>query len=119
MKETLQSLIELQSIEFNEIESENDGARVAELRGKIPSQILGHYDRLVARGKNGIVAVHNQTCTGCHMNVPLGSILTLRHGDDIQICENCGRYLYLDEASEIVEKPKKKSRRKPAQLTPA
>ena len=120
MKDILQNLLQLQSIEFSETESEGDDVRIFELRNKIPAQILGHYDRLVARGKKGVAAVHHQTCTACHMNVPLGSILTLQRGDDIQMCECCGRYLYLDEKSEVADSPKKKSaRRKSAQLTPA
>jgi predicted nucleic acid-binding Zn-ribbon protein len=111
MKGILQNLNQLQSIQFSEIKNENDAARTSELRGKIPSQILGHYDRFVARGKKGIAAVHHQTCSACHMSVPLGAILTLQRGDDIQMCENCGRYLYLDEKSVPVESSKKKTER--------
>jgi predicted nucleic acid-binding Zn-ribbon protein len=119
MKELLQNLLQLQTIEFSEIENEGDDVRIFELRQKIPAQILGHYDRLVARGKKGIAAVRHQTCAACHMNVPLGSILTLQRGDDIQMCGNCGRYLYLDEKSIEVEPPKRKYHRKSAPLIPA
>jgi len=73
---------------------------MAELRAKIPSQILAHYDRLVVRGKKGVATVRGQVCSGCHMHLPLGVIMTLRHGQDIQLCENCGRYLYLPPAVE-------------------
>jgi len=120
MKGILQNLIRLQSIEFSKIENENDNITMFELRNRIPPQILAHYDRLVARGKKGIAAVHHQICSGCHMSVPIGVILTLRHGDDIQLCENCGRYLYLDGPAETVEPVKKnRSRRKAAQLASA
>lgn len=51
MKDILQNLIKLQSIEFSETKGKNAVAAMSELRGKIPPQILGHYDRLVARGK--------------------------------------------------------------------
>jgi predicted nucleic acid-binding Zn-ribbon protein len=70
------------------------------LRAKIPSQILAHYDRLVARGKKGLAAVRGQVCSGCHMQVPLGVVMTLKRGEDIQLCESCGRYLYLSPAVE-------------------
>ena len=33
------------------------------------------------------------------------------HGDDIQLCESCGRYLYLSEATET---KKVRSKKKPA-----
>ncbi|HTV61575.1 MAG TPA: C4-type zinc ribbon domain-containing protein [Verrucomicrobiae bacterium] len=121
MKELLKILLELQSIEFSETQPHNTEARLADLRAKVPPQILGHYDRLVARGKKGVAAVRHQTCTACHMSVPLGTVMTLRHGDDVQLCGNCGRYLYLDETPEpVVEAPKKITRRrKSKQLTPA
>jgi len=98
MNELLQNLLKLQSLEFDEVEDKNAEATIAELRVKIPSQILGHYDRLVAKGKKGLAAVRNQVCTGCHMRQPIGTIMTLMHDQDIQLCESCGRYLYLPPA---------------------
>jgi hypothetical protein len=35
------------------------------------------------------------------MHVPRGVVLTLMRGEDIQLCENCGRYLYLSEQPEL------------------
>ena len=95
LNELLQNLIKLQSLEFSEVEDKNTEAAMTELRAKIPSQILGHYDRLVAKGKKGITLVRDQVCTGCHMRVPIGGIMALKHGEDLQLCESCGRYLYL------------------------
>jgi len=100
LNELLQNLIKLQSLEFSEVEEKTAEAAMAELRAKIPPQILGHYDRLVAKGKKGITLVRDQVCTGCHMRVPIGGIMALKHGEDIQLCENCGRYLYLPPATE-------------------
>ena len=99
MKELLQNLLKLQAIEFEEISDPNSEATVAELRGKIPAQILGHYDRLVARGKKGVALVRDQVCTGCHMRLPTAVIMTLMRGDDIQLCDSCGRYLSLAETT--------------------
>jgi predicted nucleic acid-binding Zn-ribbon protein len=124
MKELLQNLIQLQTLEFGGVENENSEASLAELRAKIPSQILAHYDRLVARGKKGVAAVRGQVCSGCHMQVPLGVVMTLKRGQDIQICENCGRYLYLPpavetEATEPTARPgperKKRKQNRPLQ----
>jgi hypothetical protein len=118
MKELLQNLIQLQSLEFGGDEKEKGGAVLAELRAKIPSQILAHYDRLVARGKKGVAAVRGQVCSGCHMQVPLGVVMTIKRGQDIQLCESCGRYLYLPPAVEtkVTEsaaspKPERKKRK--------
>lgn len=118
MKELLQNLLKLQALDFEEITDKNAEATTAQLRAKIPAQILGHYDRLVARGKKGVAMVRGQVCAGCHMSVPIGAIMTLKHGDDIQLCENCGRYLYLPPAGETepaesvpAQKPAKKTRK--------
>lgn len=98
MKELLQNLVKLQSLEFDGV-AEKDAAEVAHLRSKVPAQILGHYDRLLARGKKGIVPVRNQVCSGCQMRLPIGVVMTLMRADDIQLCDSCGRYLYLPPAA--------------------
>jgi len=97
MNELLQNLLKLQAIEFEETTEKKSGTTVAELRAKIPPQILGHYDRLVARGKKGVTAIRGENCSSCHIRVPIGAIMTLKRGEDIQLCESCGRYLYLVE----------------------
>jgi len=115
MNELLQNLIKLQSLQFGEVKDKNAEAITAELRAKIPSQILGHYDRLVAHKKKGVAIVRNQVCTSCHIHLPIGVIMTLMHAQDIQLCENCGRYLYLPPAAKTepveqiaISKPVKK-----------
>jgi hypothetical protein len=113
MNELLQNLIKLQSLEFGEIKEKNAGATIAELRGKISPQIIAHYDRLFARGKKGVAAVRNQVCTGCHMRVPIGVVATLMHDTDIQICESCGRYLYLSDSTKTTA-PAETAKPKPA-----
>jgi hypothetical protein len=95
MDELIQNLLRLQTLEFGEARADNAAVLITELRGKIPAQMLGHYDRLRARGKKGLAAVTNQVCAGCHMRLPLGVIMTLKRGQDMQVCDNCGRYLYL------------------------
>ena len=95
MNELLQNLVRLQSLEFGDVKVENAEASAAKLRAKIPQPILSHYDRLIARGKKGMAMVRDQVCTGCHMRLPMAVIMTLMHGRDIQLCDTCGRYLYL------------------------
>jgi predicted nucleic acid-binding Zn-ribbon protein len=97
MNELLRNLVRLQSLEFGEVKEKNSDAMMEELRARIPAPILGHYDRLVVRGKKGVALVRDQVCTGCHMRLPIGVITTLMHGHDIQLCDSCGRYLYLPE----------------------
>lgn len=47
--------------------------------------------------------VRNQVCAGCHMRLPIGTINTLMHETDIQLCDSCGRYLCL--ADEAIQPP--------------
>ena len=109
MKTLMQNLLKLQTLEFGGPPAKDAASVIAELRGKIPAPILGHYDRLRVRGKKGLAAVRNQVCTGCHMTVPLGIIMTLKHNTDVQLCETCGRYLYLvdEPKAEPVAEPAK------------
>jgi predicted nucleic acid-binding Zn-ribbon protein len=100
MNNVLQNLLKLQALEFGETTGKNIDAQAAELRTKIPQPFLGHYDRLRARDKKGVAIVRNQSCTGCHMHVPIGLITVLMRGEDIQLCETCGRYLYLPDPAE-------------------
>ena len=124
MNETIKILLQLQSLEFNGKATPGQEKQAAELRAKVPPPILAHYDRLVARGKKGVALVRNQSsCSACHISVPRGVVLTLMHNTDVQLCESCGRYLYLPEPAatpEPVAAPKKFSKpRKPkAQLQP-
>jgi predicted nucleic acid-binding Zn-ribbon protein len=114
MKALLQILLKLQSLEFGETTDKNAKTLAAELRAKIPAPIIGHYDRLSLRGKKGVAVVRNQVCTGCQMHVPIGVITTIMHGQDIQLCGSCGRYLCLpDEAG--TEFPDRSAAPRPAQ----
>ena len=105
MNSILQNLLKLQALDFSEATTKTTEVQAAELRGTIPPTIIGHYERLRIRGKKGIALVRNQVCTACHMHVPRGVVLTLMHGDDVQLCENCGRYLYLAEQPELTNPP--------------
>ena len=100
MNTALQDLLELQALEFGETTGKKVEEQAAQLRGKIPLPVLAHYDRLRARDKKGVAVVRNQTCTGCHMHVPIGQITVLMRQEDIQLCETCGRYLYLPPPGE-------------------
>jgi predicted nucleic acid-binding Zn-ribbon protein len=120
MNSILQNLLKLQALEFGEAMNKSAEAQAAELRGLVPQPIVSHYDRLRVRGKKGIAAVRNQVCTGCHMHVPIGQITMLMRGEDVQLCESCGRYLYLPDPAEAVAavpvetaKPAKKPAAKP------
>jgi predicted nucleic acid-binding Zn-ribbon protein len=108
MHVVMQTLVELQTIEFGaDADSASVKAAAEKLRAKVPPQVLGHYDRLRARGKKGLALVRdNRVCVECHVQVPLGTVATIMKGEDIQLCGNCGRYLYvLDKPTAPVPAP--------------
>jgi len=111
-------MLKLQALEFGPSMDKKAEAQAAELRGKIPQPFIGHYDRLRARGKKGLAVVRNQVCAGCHMHVPIGQITVLMRGEDIQLCESCGRYLCLLGPAET-ESPPQTEAAKPARKAPA
>jgi predicted nucleic acid-binding Zn-ribbon protein len=96
----MEALVEIQKLEFRpDAETAQAIAGIEKLRSKVPPQILGHYDRLRARGKKGLALVrNNKVCSECNMQVPIGTVITILKGADIQLCGNCGRYLFVDEA---------------------
>ena len=94
------TLVKLQTLEFDRTPSEAEQKEITGLRAAVPAPILGHYSRLIARNKKGVAVVRNQVCSGCQMRLPMGVITTLMRNADIQICDNCGRYLYLPESKE-------------------
>jgi predicted nucleic acid-binding Zn-ribbon protein len=101
MKEIMKYLFELQTLEFETTIHPDTEDRIAELRAKIPAPILAHYDRLGDQGKKGVAVLRNQTCSGCHMRVPVAVVLEVKHAQDVCLCDNCRRYLYLPADAEV------------------
>jgi hypothetical protein len=66
---------------------------IKKLREQVPPPIMGHYDRLRVRGKAGVAMVRNGVCSGCHMRLAVGVNADLLRGEDILLCDSCGRYL--------------------------
>jgi len=91
------------------------------LREKLPTALLTHYDQRRSRGKPAVAAMRNGICGACHLSLPSGRVADMnRGGDAIQVCENCGVFIYLDvsksataEASDAVPAaPPAKSRKR-------
>lgn len=98
MNDLIVNLLALQEIQFGARKSTQSEIEV--IRKTIPEPILGHYDRLTARGKKGVAVVKNGTCTGCYMRLASGTLQILMRRTDIQLCDTCGRYLYLPAIAE-------------------
>lgn len=71
--------------------------RIVTARAKIPAPILGHHDRMRARGRKSVAPARHGVCTACHLALSGGAWNHLKKGTDLVLCENCGTYIYYEE----------------------
>ncbi len=69
---------------------------------KVGKPSLSIYER-VRRGKGAsvVVALKKRACGGCFKSVPPQRYHEIRKGDKVVCCDNCGRLLVYDAASDI------------------
>ena len=95
----IEQLVRLQELELGPAAGTAATRREAEaLRAEVIEVmpvVLGHYERLVSRGKKAVALVRHGVCTGCQMQLPSGLHAKLLRDDDLCVCENCARYLKL------------------------
>jgi predicted nucleic acid-binding Zn-ribbon protein len=98
----MEQLLALQELQFA-ARSRNSEAKVEmqKLREKVPAPILAHYERLVSRGKKGVAIARKRVCSECHLRITGAKLVTLAYSDEVQLCDNCFRYLYLPEDERI------------------
>ncbi len=100
----IQRLFDLQQLEMgSQSGSPETRQLISAIRKEVPEPILGHYDRLLARGKKGVALVRKGVCSGCQMRLASGSYATLLRDDDIATCDTCGRYMLLVPESPAAE----------------
>jgi hypothetical protein len=87
---------------------------ITKLRSTIPASILGHHDRMLQRGKRSIVPVVNGVCSACHLRLPMGHVARLQTSQDLEVCDNCSTFIYLERTSE----PRVSVNSKPAKAKP-
>jgi ribosomal protein S27AE len=98
MKQTMDRLFALQKLQLQtKALSLADEAEILKLRDKVPAPILAHFDRLIARGKKGVALARHGVCGECHLRISSGTLASLAYTNEIHICGNCGRYLFLAE----------------------
>lgn len=68
----------------------------------IEKQVLFRYEKIL-KNKDGLAIVHveENSCGGCHMNLPPQVISDVKLREDIVICGNCLRMLYIEDNVEI------------------
>lgn len=102
MRKIMEQLLALQKLQFDARSRTSESkAEIEKLRAKVPTPILAHYERLVLRGKKGVAIARNGFCGECHLRITSGRLISLVYTDEVQLCDNCGRYLYLPEDEPI------------------
>lgn len=86
--------------EFNSIDSRlQDKAHEQDaLRALIGSAFIKKFDLIRGR-RNGraVVAVRNEVCEGCHMNIPPQMFNDLIRSEELMLCPHCTRIIYCEE----------------------
>ncbi|MBQ7158867.1 MAG: nucleic acid-binding protein [Treponema sp.] len=82
--------------EVNEYKSKFDELtqKESEITPGIDQEIVYKFQRIIKRNSEGIVAVKNGVCTGCHMILPAQFANEVHEGDKILFCPYCSRILF-------------------------
>lgn len=82
-------------------------SEIAELKSQeekivpgLDQEILFKFQRIIQRNSEGIVAVKNGVCTGCHMILPGQFANEIREGENILFCPYCSRILFYEASTE-------------------
>jgi uncharacterized protein len=66
-----------------------------ELASAVDESARTRYERLMkSKGGNVVVGVQHGVCGGCHMKLPMQTIVTCQAQNELVGCINCGRILY-------------------------
>ena len=113
-------LRELSDLDFNIRRSNTSAAgnggvveRINVLRGLIPTSMLRHYDHFKSRGKRSVAPITRGVCGSCHLAFPSGVLGNLRRtSETLNVCINCGAFVYLDEQDADSQVAKSSGRRR-------
>lgn len=99
----INQLIQLQELVVASMQKQvsHPNARLDELKKSIqalsadvPQNIKSHFNRLLQKHPEAIVAIANELCSGCGMALTKSLVQAVHKSDGINRCPNCARYLY-------------------------
>ena len=89
-------------------------ARREALRSGVSSDVLQHYDRVLALRKIAVSEARAQKCVLCNVLLRPQTYNEVRNNDHIVTCDSCGRILFYDPAQETAPEERPAKRRRPA-----
>jgi len=70
----------------------------SDLIPNIDQEVLFKFERIIkSKAGVGIVPIHDNVCTGCHMQLPTQFVNNVRIGKDFMFCPYCSRILFFEE----------------------
>lgn len=94
-KESLNNQINTYKTELDELKKSED-----EIIPGLDQEILFKFQRIIQRNSEGIVAVKNGVCTGCHMILPAQFANEVHVGERILFCPYCSRILFYEQSDD-------------------
>ena len=94
-KAALESEVQSYQNQIKELEAQEN-----EITPGLDSEIVYKFQRIIQRNREGIVAVKNGVCTGCHMILPAQFANEVHEGEKILFCPYCSRILFYQEIAE-------------------
>ena len=94
-KESLNNELSSYNKELNSLKKSED-----KITPDLDQEILFKFQRIIQRNSEGIVAVKNGVCTGCHMILPAQFANIVREGENINFCPYCSRILFYEESDD-------------------
>lgn len=69
--------------------------KVRSLEDRLDDPVASRYRRLGGpAGKRAVVPVVDGICYGCFMRVPTAWASDAERNEELEVCDNCGRFLY-------------------------
>ena len=72
-------------------------ARIDEEAKKVEPSLLERYRSIKQHCTPPMAKLVDGQCSGCFMSLPSATLLSLKEGEKLVLCDNCGRIIYSEE----------------------
>lgn len=107
METTAECLLRLQNLEDdlkyvdNESERKEIEDEIILVKTQIPSDIISRFYKLYRKNGDALVRANGGYCQGCFINLPTSQHTVMSHSEELHVCQNCGRFLYMDSEETV------------------